>query len=123
MADGGHNAANLYLSRANELAPIEYRDFPRFRLPIERPANGGTPQVPPRLKGYRDTRVEDGGRMVPPLLPVCAVAIRAERLKSHERTVANERGAVQPEEEDQRLACTHSSGRWSSACGRLARAW
>lgn len=52
MADGGHNAANLYLSFADELAPLEYRVFPRCRLPFERLADGRPAQMPPLLKGY-----------------------------------------------------------------------
>lgn len=53
MADGGHNAANIYqaLSEAQQ-APIEYRVFPRHRLPYEHLANGQPALLPPLLKGY-----------------------------------------------------------------------
>lgn len=53
MADGGHNAANLFVSLIDKhLSPVEYRGFPRNRLPFERLANGQGCEVPPLLKGY-----------------------------------------------------------------------
>lgn len=60
MADGGHNAANLYqqLTEAQQ-APLEYRVFPRHALPFEHLANGQPALVPPLLKGY----LRAGGRV------------------------------------------------------------
>lgn len=53
MADGGHNAANLFVSLIDKhLSPVEYRGFPRSRLPFERLVNGQPAEVPPLLKGY-----------------------------------------------------------------------
>ncbi len=53
MADGGHNAANLYVQQIDaHLAPLEYRVFPRHPLPFERLVTGHTAEVPPLLKGY-----------------------------------------------------------------------
>ncbi len=53
MADGGHNAANLFAGLdAERFAPVEYRVFPRHRLPHERLANGVPARVPALLKGY-----------------------------------------------------------------------
>ncbi len=53
MSDGGHNAANLYRSLADDaLAPAEYRSFPLNRLPVEALANGLEPVMPPLVKGY-----------------------------------------------------------------------
>jgi putative hemolysin len=53
MADGGHNAANLFaqLDPAH-MAPAEYRSFPLHGLPFERLANGQPVLVPPLIKGY-----------------------------------------------------------------------
>lgn len=53
MADGGHNAANLFaqLDLAH-MAPAEYRSFPLHGLPFERLANGQPVLVPPLIKGY-----------------------------------------------------------------------
>jgi putative hemolysin len=53
MADGGHAAASLYrqIERAY-LSPLEYRAFPRVRLPIERLADDTEAVLPPLLKGY-----------------------------------------------------------------------
>ncbi len=53
MADGGHNAANLFaqLDPAH-MAPEEYRSFPLHGLPFERLANGQPVLVPPLIKGY-----------------------------------------------------------------------
>ena len=52
MADGGHNAANIYLG-LNEahLAPMEYRVFPKCPLPLEL-ASGTKAELPPLVKGY-----------------------------------------------------------------------
>lgn len=53
MADGGHNAANLYAQLdAKHLAPAEYSVFPQNRLPLERLASGQPAFVPPLVKGY-----------------------------------------------------------------------
>lgn len=53
MADGGHNAANLFVQLQNtHLAPLEYRVFPREPLPFERLATGRAAAIPPLLKGY-----------------------------------------------------------------------
>jgi len=52
MADGGHNAANLFSRIGSHLAPPEYRIFPRHPLPIERLADGRPAELPPLIKGY-----------------------------------------------------------------------
>jgi putative hemolysin len=53
MADGGHNAANLFVQQIDSnLAPLEYRVFPRHPLPFERLVTGHAADVPPLLKGY-----------------------------------------------------------------------
>ncbi len=53
MADGGHNAANLFQQLdAKHMAPAEYSVFPQHRLPVERLANGQPAFVPPLIKGY-----------------------------------------------------------------------
>jgi putative hemolysin len=53
MADGGHNAANLFVQLIDaHIAPLEYRVFPRDRLPFERLVTGHAAEVPPLLKGY-----------------------------------------------------------------------
>jgi putative hemolysin len=53
MADGGHNAANVYQQlEPSAIAPIEYRAFPQNRLPHESLANGQPGIVPPLIKGY-----------------------------------------------------------------------
>lgn len=53
MADGGHNAANLYRQLAQRhLSPIEYRVFPKHSLPHERLATTQAAQIPPLIKGY-----------------------------------------------------------------------
>jgi putative hemolysin len=53
MADGGHNAANLFVQQIDSnLAPLEYRVFPRHPLPFERLVTGHAAEVPPLLKGY-----------------------------------------------------------------------
>ena len=53
MADGGHNAANVYQQLdPNVLSPIDYRAFPRNRLPHESLADGRPGVVPPLIGGY-----------------------------------------------------------------------
>ena len=53
MADGGHNAANVYLGlEAASKAPAEYSVFPLNRLPFEKLANGQEAVLPPLVKGY-----------------------------------------------------------------------
>jgi putative hemolysin len=53
MADGGHNAANLFQQIGPEhMAPAEYRVFPQHGLPFERLATGQPALVPPLIKGY-----------------------------------------------------------------------
>ena len=53
MADGGHNAANLFAQiGASHMAPAEYRAVPRNSLPFERLANNQPALVPPLIKGY-----------------------------------------------------------------------
>lgn len=53
MADGGHNAANIFIGLIDEhIAPLEYRAFPRTPLPFERLATGAAAEAPPLIKGY-----------------------------------------------------------------------
>lgn len=53
MADGGHNAANLFVQLADKhMAPAEYQVAPRCPLPLQALANGAPTVVPPLLKGY-----------------------------------------------------------------------
>ncbi len=53
MGDGGHNASNIYSQLTGEhMAPLEYRVFPRHRLPFEHLANGQPATIPPLIKGY-----------------------------------------------------------------------
>jgi len=53
MVDGGHNAANLFAQiDASDMAPAEYRVFPKHGLPFERLATGQPALVPPLIKGY-----------------------------------------------------------------------
>lgn len=53
MADGGYNAANLFVQQLDaHMAPLEYRVFPRHPLPFERLVTGHVAEVPPLLKGY-----------------------------------------------------------------------
>lgn len=53
MADGGHNAANLFVQLIDDyIAPPEYRVFPRHPLPFERLVTGIKAEVPPLVKGY-----------------------------------------------------------------------
>lgn len=52
MADGGHNAANLFAKLNDNMAPAEYQAMPRCPLPWERLATGARAEVPPLVKGY-----------------------------------------------------------------------
>ncbi len=52
MADGGHNAANIYRALGDHMAPAEYRVFPRCRLPVEQLADQGPGELPPLVKAY-----------------------------------------------------------------------
>lgn len=52
MADGGHNAANLFARLNERMAPAEYQVSPRCSLPWERLATGARVEVPPLIKGY-----------------------------------------------------------------------
>lgn len=53
MADGGHNAANLFVQLIEEyIAPPEYRVFPRHPLPFEKLVTGIKAEIPPLVKGY-----------------------------------------------------------------------
>lgn len=53
MADGGHNAANLFTHiGAASMAPAEYRVFPKHRLPVEKLASQQPALLPPLIKGY-----------------------------------------------------------------------
>ncbi len=53
MADGGHNAANLFSQMdPAHMAPAEYRAFPQHGLPFERLTNGQPALIPPLIKGY-----------------------------------------------------------------------
>jgi putative hemolysin len=53
MADGGHNAANLFsqMGPAN-MAPPEYRVFPKHGLPFDRLTTDQPALIPPLIKGY-----------------------------------------------------------------------
>ena len=53
MADGGHMAASLYNRlREEHLAPLEYRVFPRYPLPLGEFRQDLTCEPPPLIKGY-----------------------------------------------------------------------
>lgn len=53
MADGGYAAAALYRGiERDHLSPLEYRAFPKVRLPLESLDDGRTATLPPLLKGY-----------------------------------------------------------------------
>jgi len=52
MADGGHNAANLFQVLSKHMAPAEYQVTPRCPLPWERLVTGARAEVPPLIKGY-----------------------------------------------------------------------
>ena len=60
MADGGHNAANLYQQLSEEQkTPAEYRAAPLHPLPFKQLTNGKPAVIPPLLKGY----LRAGGRV------------------------------------------------------------
>ena len=53
MADGGHAAASVFNRvRERHLCPLEYRVFPRCRLPLEKLENDLAAELPPLVKGY-----------------------------------------------------------------------
>jgi len=53
MADGGHNASNIFVQLIDgNIAPVEYRVFPRSPLPYEHLVTGQKSEVPPLVKGY-----------------------------------------------------------------------
>lgn len=53
MADGGHFAASLYHSlNSDQLAPTEFRAFPRLPLPLEKLNGKLEVEAPPLIKGY-----------------------------------------------------------------------
>lgn len=53
MADGGHVAASLFRRIGMEhMSPVEWRVFPRNRLPLESLDNTLNVPLPPLLKGY-----------------------------------------------------------------------
>ena len=53
MADGGHNASNLFVQLVEDhIAPPEYRVQARNPLPFERLVTGIKAEVPPLIKGY-----------------------------------------------------------------------
>lgn len=53
MADGGHTAASLFRRVGLEhMSPVEWRVFPRQRLPLEALNNTLNVPLPPLLKGY-----------------------------------------------------------------------
>ena len=53
MGDGGHAAASIYQRiKDRHLCPLEYRVFPRCRLPLERLDASRQTSLPPLVKGY-----------------------------------------------------------------------
>ncbi len=53
MGDGGHAAASLFRMLEKEyMSPLEYRVFPRCRLPLESLNTGVAADMPPLVKGY-----------------------------------------------------------------------
>lgn len=53
MADGGHAAASIFRHIGMEhMSPVEWRVFPRHRLPLESLDNTLNAPLPPLLKGY-----------------------------------------------------------------------
>ncbi|MBX3668215.1 MAG: GNAT family N-acetyltransferase [Rhodocyclaceae bacterium] len=52
LADGGYSAAAVYAGLAHHLAPLEYRVYPRHRLPLERLGTQAPASPPPLVKGY-----------------------------------------------------------------------
>ena len=53
MADGGHNAANIYNKiNADSMSPLEWRAFPNCPLPYHALGDKAEVFVPPLIKGY-----------------------------------------------------------------------
>jgi putative hemolysin len=53
MSDGGHAAASIYHALADRhMSPLEYRVFPRLRLPLEHLNCTLAADLPPLVKGY-----------------------------------------------------------------------
>ncbi len=52
MADGGHAAASAYRGLHEHMSPLEYRVFPRCRLPLEALDQDLPATLPPLIKGY-----------------------------------------------------------------------
>lgn len=53
MVDGGHDAANLFMSlRKASMTAAEYRAFPHTPLPTDELATGSAVSPPPLIKGY-----------------------------------------------------------------------
>lgn len=53
IADGGHAAASVFEQlRARQLAPVEYRVFPRHCLPLDELDATRPARLPPLIKGY-----------------------------------------------------------------------
>jgi len=53
MADGGHNAANIYNKiKSDSMSPLEWRVFPSCALPFEALGNQTEEFLPPLIKGY-----------------------------------------------------------------------
>ena len=53
MADGGHNAANIYNKvKLDSMSPLEWRVFPNCALPVEALCDHAEAFLPPLIKGY-----------------------------------------------------------------------
>lgn len=52
MADGGHNAANIFAALRDQMASVEYHVFPRYPLPVAQLANERPAETPPLLGAY-----------------------------------------------------------------------
>lgn len=53
MADGGHNAANIYNKiKSDSMCPPEWRVFPNCALPYDALGNNADEFLPPLVKGY-----------------------------------------------------------------------
>jgi putative hemolysin len=53
MADGGHNAANIYNKiKPDSMSPLEWRVFPSCALPFEALGDKTEEFLPPLIKGY-----------------------------------------------------------------------
>lgn len=53
MADGGHNAANIYNQvKLDSMSPLEWRVFPSCALPVEALDDQAEVFLPPLIKGY-----------------------------------------------------------------------